>query len=75
MDLALHLKIKPNLYVVVKSDLSNRNETSPSEIFSKFETFTSGELSIKPKKVHQDEPEVEIPLDVNAAFELSHSKD
>jgi hypothetical protein len=40
MDVALHLKIKPNLYVVVKSDLSDRKETPSSEIFSKLETFS-----------------------------------
>jgi hypothetical protein len=52
MDLALYLKIKPNLYAVVKKDLADRKESVSTDIFTNFETFSAGDISIKPKKAH-----------------------
>jgi hypothetical protein len=69
MDLAMAMKIKPNLFAVVKSDLANRDEHL--EVLESLDVFTSGDVSIatsETEKSKNDDQKVSLAYD--AEFDL-----
>ena len=75
MDLALAMKIKPNLYAVTKADLANRLERC--EALSTLDIYTTGDVSIITEESKQSEVEdPKVPeISYDATFELKHDKD
>lgn len=73
MDIAYARKINLNVYAVTKENLAER--TFNVDLFSNIDTFTTGELSIRPKNQPKAHEPVEFTFEVNATFDLKHDKD
>ena len=74
MDIAMSLKIKPNLYAVTKADLSNRKEHI--EAFSNLDVFTQGDVSIeKTETDSKQEEDINHHLKYDAEFDIVHDRE